>query len=244
MKPIRKPTTRSGRRGDNLAKRSRRFPRRVAVVIACVALAVGVSYGCYLWLQPRPPEPPVADLTDAHAEVGAAVTAARKHAKQNPRSVSAWADLGMLLYGRGFFAEASASFVELERLDSGNHCRLGWCLEVLGDRSGALEAYRNAVRYKPDYGEGHKKLGSLLARLGRDMTTDTRARETLAFVRYVPADSGLGLSPVTRSRVYSESSASIFECSLRTDSRSTDARDPACLAFSSVVLASSFLPAK
>jgi protein O-GlcNAc transferase len=47
------------------------------------------------------------------------------------------------------------------------HFNLGHCLMRLGDRDGAIAAFRSAVSCKPDYADAHLNLGDLLLRTGQ-----------------------------------------------------------------------------
>lgn len=58
---------------------------------------------------------------------------------------------------------------------------LGQCLLHRGDRSGAMAAFRKAVRCKHDYADAHTMLSKLLAEDGRHAEASAHARLALQF---------------------------------------------------------------
>jgi tetratricopeptide (TPR) repeat protein len=84
--------------------------------------------------------------------------------------------LGVVLYRqrdrqRGTLDEAVKQFraaIACSPRVSAAHFRLGLCLEDLDDRPGAMAAYREALRCRPDYPDAHRALGQLLTEAGRE----------------------------------------------------------------------------
>jgi cytochrome c-type biogenesis protein CcmH/NrfG len=95
-----------------------RRPRaRLAVAGLAALTLVGAALGAWAWMRPRPPQPPLPELTDADPEVVDAIQEARGGVLRAPRSAAAWGRYGQMLRAHDFGAEANRCFAEAERLD-------------------------------------------------------------------------------------------------------------------------------
>ena len=94
---------------------SRPAASRTRLAALVLLLAVGAG-GVWWWSRPAPLIPPLPpDIQDA--EVSRAVERARQEVSADPRSATAWGNLGMTLLAHLFDREADRSFAEAARLD-------------------------------------------------------------------------------------------------------------------------------
>src|SRR5262249_22038571 len=110
---------------------------------------------------------------EAEAELRAAV-------HLDPTHVNANYFLGICLRMQKRYAEAigyQQAAVKLQGQFGAAFYEKGLCLEAQGDKSGAIEAYRDAVRHSPDMGLGHKQIGSLLFRANKPNEATTHLRQ-------------------------------------------------------------------
>lgn len=102
-------------------------------------------------------------------EIKPAVEALRTAVRLAPDSVEAQFHLGMGLFTLKDRRAATACFRTVTELkpDAQAYFLLGHCLAQDGDRAGAIEAFRKALRFKPNYPQAHLDLGTLLAQKGQ-----------------------------------------------------------------------------
>jgi tetratricopeptide (TPR) repeat protein len=112
-----------------------------------------------------------------------AETALRQAVRWGPKHFEAHFRLGVALYLQrerksGAVAEAAEEFrtaIRLAPMVYPAYFRLGLCLEEEGDWTGALAAYRAALRFRPDYAEAHRSLGRLLTAIADRVTVAASA---------------------------------------------------------------------
>lgn len=78
-----------------------------------------------------------------------------------------WFFVGVYRQQQRRFKDAAAAFrqtVGLRPLDAVAHYSLGECLEEQGDHQGAAEAYRQALRHRPDMTQAQERLAQILKR--------------------------------------------------------------------------------
>jgi tetratricopeptide (TPR) repeat protein len=85
----------------------------LAGVLATTVVAVAVG----LWLRPRPPVPPLPDLTGTDPEAVEVITAAHRTVTQHPWSARDWGKLGMVLRAHDFDEDCLTCLGQAERLD-------------------------------------------------------------------------------------------------------------------------------
>jgi tetratricopeptide (TPR) repeat protein len=84
--------------------------------------------------------------------------------KLAPRNAEVWFTLGFVRLNRKNYPGALECFrtvIRLRPADAGAHCRVGECLEATGNRAGAIAAYQQALRSRPDYPEAREQLAKL-----------------------------------------------------------------------------------
>jgi tetratricopeptide (TPR) repeat protein len=103
-------------------------------------------------------------------EMAAAEQALRNAVRLAPDSVEAQFHLGLTLFSRKEDRAAAACFRKVAELkpDAQAYYLLGHCLARQGDEGNAVEAFRTALRYKPNYAQAHLDLGTLLAKRGQN----------------------------------------------------------------------------
>jgi len=101
-------------------------------------------------------------------ELAPAIQALRTAVRLAPDSVEAQFHLGLASFAQKDQRTAAACFRKVTELkpDAQAHYLLGHCLAQEGDRSGAIAAFRKALRYRPNYPQAHLDLGTLLAQRG------------------------------------------------------------------------------
>jgi tetratricopeptide (TPR) repeat protein len=102
-------------------------------------------------------------------ELGPALEALKTAVRLAPDSVEAQFHLGLAAFGLKDRRTAAACFRKVTELkpDAQAYYLLGHCLAQEGDAGGAMESFRKALRYKPNYPQAHTDLGTLLAQRGR-----------------------------------------------------------------------------
>jgi tetratricopeptide (TPR) repeat protein len=84
--------------------------------------------------------------------------------KLAPHLAEGWFTLGFVRLNRKNYPGALECFRTVIRLTPGHlgaHCRVGECLEAMGDRAGAIDSYQLALRHRPDYPEARERLAKL-----------------------------------------------------------------------------------
>jgi tetratricopeptide (TPR) repeat protein len=106
-----------------------------------------------------------------HNELGPAVDALKTAVGLAPDSVEAQFHLGLAAFAVKDRRTAAACFRKVTELkpDAQAHYLLGHCLAQEGDAGGAIESFRKALRFKPNYAQAHMDLGTLLAQRRQTM---------------------------------------------------------------------------
>jgi tetratricopeptide (TPR) repeat protein len=133
----------------------RRWWIAVAVLLAgLLVLVVGVA----LRARRTQPEPPLADLTGADAEVVEVIQDARDAVLRHRSSAEAWGHLGKLLFAHQFNKEALRCFQQAESLDSREPVwpYLQGRILILGDPQQGIACLDRAVACRPDGSVVHR----------------------------------------------------------------------------------------
>ena len=112
----------------------------------------------------------------------AASSALKKAVGFNPDSIDARLELGGALLKRKEYKEAAECFeqvIEREPTHGPAYKNLAWCKKMLADRTGAVDAYRQAVKYAPFIAETRRDLGELLLEDGRKQEALLELRQAL-----------------------------------------------------------------
>jgi tetratricopeptide (TPR) repeat protein len=134
----------------------------LALFVAGLVLAGWGGYS--LWLKYSTPEPPVVDRTGLEQEVVDAIDAAEQKVREQPRSGSAWAQLGAVLRAHDFDDSGEICFVEAEKLDRANW-RWAYLLALSllsKDQDAALAKLRRAADLCGDEPAPHLTLAEVL----------------------------------------------------------------------------------
>jgi tetratricopeptide (TPR) repeat protein len=108
----------------------------------------------------------LADILQREGRIDESIAPLEEALAIDPKDGAVADALARLRFGRGEYAEASVLYRRIvsarpNRLDI--QLRLGFCLEQVGDRPGAIEAYRAALRVDPLQYAVFNQLGTLLA---------------------------------------------------------------------------------
>ena len=116
-------------------------------------------------------------LAEAHEALGdtkSAISTLRKAQKKNEKYDRAWYAEGKIYFDQGDYAKAIGPLnrtLELEPSASDVHYLLGQALEKVGKREAAIDSYREAIKFLPDYQEALKALEGLGAEDVKSQTT-------------------------------------------------------------------------
>ena len=102
--------------------------------------------------------------------------------RENIDSIDARMELGGVLLKTQEYSEAAECFAQViarEPTHGPAHKNLAWCKKKLGDRAGAVDAYRQAVKYAPFVAETRRELGELLLEEGRKQEAGAELRQAL-----------------------------------------------------------------
>lgn len=91
--------------------------KRLLIALGAVLVAVG---GFFVWRSRTAPELPAIDLNGADPALVAAIDAARREVSDDPRSGTAWGNLGSVLAANGYTEQAATCFGHAARFDSDN----------------------------------------------------------------------------------------------------------------------------
>lgn len=98
----------------------------------------------------------LAEAHEASGDTKSAISTLKTAQKRNEKDDQAWYAEGKIYFDHEDYAKAIGPFnrtVELEPGASDVHYLLGQALEELGKREAAIDSYREAVRFLPDYQE-------------------------------------------------------------------------------------------
>jgi tetratricopeptide (TPR) repeat protein len=114
-------------------------------------------------------------------ELPRAVEALRTAVRLAPSSVEAQFHLGLASFAQKDGRTAAACFLKATELkpDAQAYYLLGHCLAQDGNRSGAIEAFRKALRYRPNYPQAQLDLGTLLAQSGQTVSAFVHLRSAV-----------------------------------------------------------------
>jgi tetratricopeptide (TPR) repeat protein len=148
------------------------------LLLAGVIASAGIlGMGVYRrWQRPKPPEPPVLDLTGAEPEIARALESAREDVQKDPRSARGWGRLGMLLLAHDYRGECVPCFAEAEKLEPGEprwpyfH---GLAHVKLGAPEAAIPKLRRAAELRPAEPALRLQLAELLLAQGYRAEAET-----------------------------------------------------------------------
>ncbi len=119
----------------------------------------------------------LAHLLESRGESDEAIAVFQDLVRLRPEDGRHWSCYGQLLLQRGFRPAAGAALekaiaimnirINRSSQDSGAYFTLGRCLHAQNKLAEAVEAFRTAVRIRPDFAAAHHELGWALADLGK-----------------------------------------------------------------------------
>jgi cytochrome c-type biogenesis protein CcmH/NrfG len=145
--------------------------RRRRLFLLALALLIAAAAGFGLRARFRTAEPPAPDLSGSDPGVRAAVEAASARVREQPRSVEAWGELGMVLLANDFLAEARSVLARCSEL-APSEARWPY-LEALADLKGVPDPERAIAHLERAVKAGGRdplprlRLGELLLEHGR-----------------------------------------------------------------------------
>lgn len=148
----------------DLARARRRTLRWIIGLLAIAGLAVGSWAGVRQFRGVPTIDPPELELTGVPQEVSDAVLRARGEVRTQPHSGAAWGRLAMMLQTHDFPVEARLCFAQAERLAPREFrwpYLLGVSLETT-DPDAASDAYRRAIRLRPNSSHARLRLAEML----------------------------------------------------------------------------------
>jgi tetratricopeptide (TPR) repeat protein len=115
------------------------------------------------------------------SELPRAVEALRTAVRLAPNSVEAQFHLGLASFAQKDRRTAAACFLKVIELkpDAQAYYLLGHCLAQDGDRRNATNAFRKALRYRPNYSQAQLDLGTLLAQAGQTIPAVVHLRSAV-----------------------------------------------------------------
>ncbi len=176
---------------------------------------------------------PHPDLSAAHSPVREAIESATRETQSTPESSGAWGTLGMLYHTHELYDAARVAYHNALALAPDDQ-RWIYYLAFLEQQTGALDSainhYRHAAEFMPDYLPLHVRLGQTLLEDGD--TQGAKAQFQLVVDREVDnaaALAGLGNAAI-RERQFPQA-VGYLEAALAADSAATQLRYPLALAY-------------
>ncbi|MEM7350873.1 MAG: tetratricopeptide repeat protein [Acidobacteriota bacterium] len=130
---------------------------------------------------PPVPEP---DMTDMEPQVAERFRETRNAIVRDPTSADAWGRFAMVAHAHELWDEAGVAYRQAEKLDFRDErwpYFLGDVLSVVGtDLDAAAEAFRRAMKLRPDYAPAHLRLGRVLYAAGQSPAAARELERALA----------------------------------------------------------------